>query len=339
MADEIRVAVIGVGRMGLTHAENLARRVRGARLVAVTTSSTERAAAARECCGPVGVYPSVEALLAKERLDAVVIASSTSAHADNVVTCAEAGLEVFCEKPLALTLGDCDRAISAVERAGVKLMIGHVRRFDAGHLTAKRMIDSGAIGAPLVIRTISGDVDPPPASFADPDVSGGLILDAMYHDLYLAPWLMGDQVSRVYAEGEALVDEGVRSVGDVDNAVVTLRFSSGRMGSLYVSRTTRYGHDLRVEVIGEEGAVQIGRFRHTPVRLLDRCGVHHDMDRTTPDRLGEAFVTELQAFVDCIAQRADSPISGHDSRATVELGLAATRSMQTGRPVQVRSGR
>jgi myo-inositol 2-dehydrogenase/D-chiro-inositol 1-dehydrogenase len=339
MADEIRMAVIGVGRMGLTHAENLARRVRGARLVAVTTSKPERAAAAQECCGGVAVYPDLASLLSKERLDAVVIASSTSAHADNVVTCAEAGLDVFCEKPLALTLADCDRAIEAAERAGVKLMIGHVRRFDAGHVAAKRMIDAGAIGSPLIIRTISGDVDPPPASFADPDVSGGLILDAMYHDLYLAPWLMGDQVSRVYAEGEALVDEGVRSVGDVDNAVVTLRFVSGRMGTLYVSRTTRYGHDLRVEVIGEEGAVQIGRFRHTPVRLLDRHGVHHDMDRTTPDRLGEAFVTELQAFVDCIVQRTTCPISGHESRATVALGLAATQSLHAGRPVEVGSRR
>jgi predicted dehydrogenase len=223
----------------------------------------------------------------------------------------------------------------AVEVAGVKFMIGHVRRFDAGHVAAKEMIDAGAIGEPLVIRTISGDVDPPPASFADPAVSGGLILDAMYHDLYLASWLMGDKISRVYAEGEALVDQGVRSVGDVDNAVVTLRFAGGMMGSLYVSRTTRYGHDLRVEVIGQEGAVQIGRFRQTPVRLLDRQGVHHDMPRTTPDRFGDAFVTELQAFVDCVVQGTDSPISGHDSRVTVAVGIAATQSLHEGRPVEI----
>jgi predicted dehydrogenase len=333
--DEFRAAVVGVGRIGLTHAENLARRVRGARLVAVTTSKEERAAEARRACGDVAVYPDLDALLAAEELDAVCIASSTSAHADNVERCAAAGLHIFCEKPLALTLPDCDRAIAAVERAGVKLMMGHVRRFDAGHVEAKRYIESGAIGKPLVFRAISGDVDPPPASFADPAVSGGLILDAMYHDLYISRWLMDAEVVRAYAEGDALVDPAVGAVGDVDNAVVTLRFAEGPMGTLFASRTCRYGHDLRVEVIGDEGAVQIGRFRQTPVRLLDRNGVHHDMPWTTPDRLGEAFVTELQAFVDCVLHDIESPVSGHDSRATVAVGLAATRSMHEGKPVDV----
>ncbi len=332
---EIRLAVIGVGRMGLTHAENLAHRVRGARLVAVTTSRAERAAEARRRCGDMPVYPTLEALLAIGRLDGVVIASSTSAHADNVEMCAAAGLHVFCEKPLALTLTDCDRAIAAAERAGVTLMMGHVRQFDAGHVEARRLIETGAIGQPVVFRAISGDVDPPPASFADPAVSGGLILDACYHDLYLARWLMADEIVRVYAEGGALVDEGVRSVGDVDNAVVSLRFAGGALGTLTVSRTTRYGHDLRVEVIGDEGAVQIGRFRQTPVRLLDRRGVHHDMARTTPERLGEAFVTELQAFVDCVVHDAAPPVTGHDSRATVAVGIAATGSMHDGKPIAV----
>jgi predicted dehydrogenase len=338
---EIRIAVVGVGRMGLTHAENLARRVRGVKLVAVTTSSAERAAEARACCGGVGVYPDLETLLDAGGLDAVCISSSTSAHADNVVQCAQAGLHIFCEKPLALTLADCERAIAAAEGAGVKLMIGHVRQFDAGHVEAKEYIEAGAIGKPLVFRAISGDVDPPPPSFADPAVSGGLILDAMYHDLYLSRWLMGAEPVRAYTEGGALVDPAIGAVGDVDNAVVTLRFAGdapgavGAIGTLYVSRTTRYGHDLRVEVIGDEGAVQIGRFRQTPVRLLDRRGVHHDMPWTTPDRLGEAFVTEMQAFVDCLRDGSPPPVSGRDSRATVAVGLAATCSLHECRPVSV----
>jgi myo-inositol 2-dehydrogenase/D-chiro-inositol 1-dehydrogenase len=332
---EIRIAVVGVGRMGLTHAENLARRVRGVRLVGVTTSKAERAAEVRRSSGDVAVFPTLEALLDAGGLDAVCISSSTSAHADNVEACAAAGLHIFCEKPLALTLPDCDRAIAAAERAGVKLMMGHVRQFDAGHVEAKRFIEAGAIGQPLVFRAISGDVDPPPPSFADPAVSGGLILDAMYHDLYLSRWLMADEPVRAYAEGGALVDPAIGAVGDVDNAVVTLRFGRGAMGTLYVSRTTRYGHDLRVEVIGDEGAVQIGRFRQTPVRLLDRQGVHHDMPRTTPDRLGEAFVTELQAFVDCLVHDIEPPVTGHDGRATVAVGLAATQSLHEGHPINL----
>lgn len=334
--DKIRIAVVGVGRMGLTHAENLAQRVSGVRLVAASTSKIEQRAVVRQRCGDVSVYPNLEALLEAEELDAVVISSSTSAHADNVVTCTAAGLHIFCEKPLALTLSDCDRAIAAAEKTGIRLMMGHVRQFDAGHIEAKRLIETGAIGKPLVFRSISGDVDPPPPSFADPAVSGGLLLDAMYHDLYLSRWLMADEITRTYAEGGALVDEGVRSVGDVDNAVVSLRFAGGGLGTLFASRTTRYGHDLRVEVIGDEGAVQIGYLRQTPVRLLDRRGVHHDMPHTTPDRLRDAFVTELQTFVDCVVHDTEPPVTGRDSRATVSAGIAATRALHEGRPVEVK---
>jgi predicted dehydrogenase len=244
-------------------------------------------------------------------------------------------LHIFCEKPLALTLPDCDRAIAAAEQAGVRLMIGHVRQFDAGHVEAKRHIKSGAIGKPLVFRAISGDVDPPPPSFADPKVSGGLILDAMYHDLYVSQWLLEDEAIRAYAEGDALVDPAIGAVGDVDNAVVTLRYAEGSIGTLFVSRTCRYGYDLRVEVIGDEGAVQVGYFRQTPVRLLDRQGVHHDTARTFPERFGDAFVTELQAFVDCVLDGVDPPVSGHDSRSTVAVGLAGTRSLHEGKPVSV----
>jgi myo-inositol 2-dehydrogenase/D-chiro-inositol 1-dehydrogenase len=146
---------------------------------------------------------------------------------------------------------------------------------------------------------------------------------------------MADTVDRVYSEGGALVDPAIGEVGDVDNAVVTLLFRQGALGTLFVSRTTRYGHDLRVEVIGDEGAVQIGRFRQTPVRLLDRKGVHHDMPRTTPERLGEAFVTEMQAFVDCIRDGGTPPVSGHESRTTIAVGLAATRSLHKEQPVNL----
>ncbi len=333
---EVRVAVVGVGRIGLTHAETLAHRTHGARLVAVTTSSAERAAEGRRRCGEVAVYPNLDLLLAAGRLDAVVIASSTCAHVGNVERCAAAGVHMLCEKPLALNLEDCDRAIEAARVAGVKLMVGHVRRFDSSYLEAKRLIETGAIGVPVIVRAISGDMDPPPPSFADLSVSGGLLRDSMYHDFYLSRWLMGDEIVRVYTEAGALIDEGVRSVGDVDNTVVSVRFAGGAVGTMTASRVTRYGHDLRTEVIGDEGAVQVGYFRQTPVRLLDRKGVHHDTPKSTPDRMGEAFVRELQAFVDYVRDDTDPPVSTLDARATVAVSLAATRSIREGAPVEVK---
>jgi predicted dehydrogenase len=333
--DQVRIAVVGVGRMGSTLAEHLGRRVHGSLLVGVTTSRPERADAVRRSCGDVAVYPAVAALLSDQKLDAVVIASSTSAHVENVEQCAAAGVHILCEKPLALTVDDCTRAVTAAVQAGIKLMIGHVRQFDSGYLEAKRLIEDGAIGTPVVYRALSGDTDPPPPSFADLTVSGGLILDSMYHDIYLGRWLLDDEIVRVYGEGAALIDEGVRSVGDVDNAVVSVRFAGGAMGTLTASRVTRYGHDLRGEVIGDGGSVQIGRFRQTPVRLLDRAGIHHDMAMTTPDRMGEAFVTELQAFVDCVREDTEPPVSTTDGIATVAVAVAATRSIHEGKPIDV----
>jgi predicted dehydrogenase len=333
--DELRIAVVGVGRMGLTHAENLAHRVRNARLVAVTTSSTERAEAVRRCCGAVPVYDNLDRLIESESLDAVIISSSTSAHVENVERSAVAGLHILCEKPLGLTLEDCGRAEDAVDSAGVKLMMGHTRRFDAGYEEAKRLIDSGAIGRPVLYRSISGDVNPPPPAFADLGVSGGLILDSMYHDIYLGRWLMNDEIIRVYGEGDALIDDDVGSVGDVDNAVVSARFAGGAMGTLTASRTTRYGHDLRGEVIGDEGAVQVGRLRKTPVRWLDKSGAHHDAVFTTPERMGDAFVTMLQSFVDCIVEDTEPPVSSQDGVATLAIAIAARQSIQTGAPVEI----
>ncbi len=337
MSNLLRIAVIGAGRIGLVHAENLAHRVRDAQLVAVTTSDPRQADKARRRCEDIAVFPTLEALLTDDTidLDAVAIASSTSAHPDNIKICAGAGLHIFCEKPLALSLSGCDEAIAAAEAAGVSLMLGHVRCFDSGYQAAKSRLEAGDIGRPLVYRAIAGDPDPPPASFADPNVSGGLITDAGYHDLYLARWLMGSEVVRTYAEGDALVDPALGAVGDVDNAVVDFLFANGTLGTLFVSRTTRYGHDVRVEVIGEKGALHVGYLRQTPFSLLTRQGVLHDVVPSTAVRYADAFVAELQAFVDSIHNGESPPVSGHEGRATLAIGLAATRALHENRSVRI----
>ena len=146
---------------------------------------------------------------------------------------------------------------------------------------------------------------------------------------------MGQEMTRLCGEGSALIDAGVRRKGDVDNAVVSVRFADGAVGTLSVSRTTRYGHDLRTEVIGDEGAVQVGRLRKTPVRWLDRSGVHHDTVMTTPERMGEAFVTMLQTFVDCVVHGTENPVQAADARATLAAAIAGRQSIQTGRSVSI----
>jgi len=212
-------------------------------------------------------------------------------------------------------------------------MLGHVRQFDSGYQAAKTRIEAGDIGRPIVFRAIAGDQDPPPPSFADPTVSGGLIVDAGYHDLYLARWLMADEVSRAFAEGDALVDPKLGAVGDVDNAIVDFRFAGGGLGTLFISRTTRYGHDVRVEIIGEERALHVGYLRQTPVNLLTRQGVLYDVVPDTAARYADAFVAELQAFVDSVQNIKTPPVTAHDAQATLAIGLAATRALHQKRPV------
>jgi inositol 2-dehydrogenase len=331
----LRIAIVGVGRMGLTHAENLVHRISRAELVAVTTSNPQRAEEVQKSCGPVTVYPDLDTMLEKAKIDAVVIASSTGAHAANVEKCAAAGLQIFCEKPLALNLPDCDRAIAAAEKAGVKLMIAHMRRFDSGYAEARRVIQAGEIGKPLIFRGFSGDTEPPPPSFADLKVSGGLMMDSMIHDIDMSRWLMDDEILRVYTEADALVDAGVAQVRDVDNAVVVARFRQGMLGNYVASRLTRYGHDLRVEVLGEEGCVQVGRLRKTPLVVYTRKGAAHDTMRTTPDRFQDAFVNELEAFIDCVIDDTKPPVTGYDSRAAVAVALAARRSHEEKKPVNI----
>ncbi len=336
MSTQLNMAVVGAGRIGMVHARNLAHRVRGCRLVAVSTGNPQRVAAARAEFGDdIAIYPDLATLLADAHLDAVVIASSTAAHRANIEACAAAGLHIFCEKPLALSLEDCDAAIAATAAAGVKLMVGHVRQFDAGYRAAKQRITAGEIGAPIVFRAIAGDQDPPPPEFADPNVSGGLILDAGYHDLYLARWLMDSEIVRVYAEGGALVDPAIGAVGDVDNAVIDFRFANGALGTLLVSRTTRYGHDVRVEIIGSEGAVHVGHLRRTPINLLTRDGLCHDVIPDSSVRYAAAFEAQLQAFVDCVLHDTEPPVTGADSRAVVAIGVAATQTLHNRRPQPV----
>lgn len=333
---EIKMGVVGVGRIGIVHAATIAHQIGRASLVGVTTGNEERAAMARSVLGGVPVYRNMDELLEKAKPDAVVIASRTAAHVENVKQAAEAKAHIFCEKPLALSIDGCDGAINAARAAGVKLMLGHVRRFDSGYRQAKRLIDEGAIGKPVVYRAIAGDQDAPPPSFANPAVSGGLITDAGYHDVYLALWLMDSDIVRAGTEAGVLVLPEIGEVGDVDNAVVNFRFASGAIGNLFVSRTTCYGHDVRGDVIGEKGGLHVGYLRRTPVNLLTReGGLTHDLIPDTSVRYSAAFGEEMHAFVDALLEGKEPPVPGEDGKKVLAVCLAATKSIHTGRPEDV----
>lgn len=334
MVAPLNFGVIGLGRMGQLYARVL-QQTSGVRLYAIADVSE----AARQRVGEEFAVPHIfidaYELLALTALDAVVITTPTSTHYELVLSAAKAGKAIFCEKPLALTIEETQHALAVVARAGVPLQVGFMRRFDAGYQRAKALIDAGQIGYPVTFKAVSRDPFCPPPGYLDPAKNGGFIVDMGIHDFDLARWLMNSEVERVTAEGTTLVCKELAAVGDIDNAVINLRFSSGALGNVEISRNAFYGYDIRAEVLGSEGALMIGALQHTPVVLLSRAGAQHDIKPYLMERFGDAYRAQLEHFVDCLQHGRAPSVSGAEALAACEISIAATRAYQLGRTVNV----
>lgn len=333
MSAELKLGVIGLGRMGQLYARTLTQ-ISGVQVYAIAQLDREREQVAQEF-GVVHSLADAHELIALREIDAVVIATPTSAHHELVIAAAQAGKAIFCEKPLALTLEQTRAALEAVERAQVPLQIGFMRRFDTGYQKAKALIADGMIGTPVTFKSIGRDPFCPRREYADPAQSGGLIFDMAIHDFDLARWLMGSEVERVTAEGSLLVCQELAAVGDIDNALINLRFHSGALGNVEVSRNAFYGYDIRSEVLGSEGALTIGVQQHTPVVLFTRAGAQHDVTPYLMERFGDAYRAQLQHFVDCLRSGQPPAAGGADALAACEIGIAATRAYKQGRSVSI----
>lgn len=335
MKAQLPVGVIGLGRMGQIYATHLARRVPQAKVVAVADAVAERAQKLADDLGVAAWSGDYRELLHNPDIMAVFVISSTSTHREIVTAAAEAGKAIFCEKPVALTLADTDAMLAAIVKNGVLFQAGFMRRFDAGYVAAKKQIEAGAIGRPVTFKSIGRDPFCPDLEYARPSVSGGLILDMAIHDFDLGRWLMGDKVKRVYTEGGTLAFPQLNTVGDIDNAVVNMLFRGGGLGNVEVSRNALYGYDIRTEVLGTEGGVQIGYFQQTPMLLLTKKGITHDMVPYIIERFGEAYLAQIIDFVGRVRTDQAPAVGGADARAALEIGLAATQSFHTARPIEL----
>ena len=332
MNQTINVGVIGAGRIGRLHAENLVYRVPEANLIAISDILVEAAEKAANELGVPAAYEDHRRILDDEGVEAVLICSSTDSHARFIEEAAQAGKQIFCEKPIALDLDAIDRALAAVEQAGVKLMIGFNRRFDPNFRRVHDLVASGAIGEPHLLRITSRDPAPPPIGYVQ--VSGGIFLDMTIHDFDMARYLVGSEVERVYAAGGVRVDPAIGEAGDVDTAVVTLHFVDGTLGVIDNSRRAVYGYDQRVEVFGSGGVASADNAYPNTVMVGDARQVHRDLPLNFfMERYTESYVNEMRAFVACIVDDAPPPVSGLDGRVPVVMGYAANRSLAEGRPV------
>jgi myo-inositol 2-dehydrogenase/D-chiro-inositol 1-dehydrogenase len=331
---QLHVGIIGAGRIGKVHAETLAFRLPEASPVAIT--DVDRAAAERVAahCGIPKVAASSAEIFADPKVEAVLICSSTGTHAGLVVEAAQAGKHIFCEKPIDHSLAKIDRALAAVAKAGVKLQVGFNRRFDANFARVRRAVGSGEIGAPHLLHIISRDPAPPPVSYVK--VSGGIFLDMTIHDFDMARFLIGDEVEEVYTAGGVMVDPEIGKAGDLDTALIVLRFKNGVIGTIDNSRKAVYGYDQRAEVLGSAGSIATANCYPNEAVISTGTEIRRDLPLNFfMDRYTESFVNELRAFVAAVLEDRPTPVTGLDGRIPVVMGLAARKSYDEHRPVRL----
>lgn len=331
MTTPVRVALIGAGRIGSRHAQNLAHDIAEAELAVIADAIPTAAQHAAETVGLERWTADTASVIDDPAIDAVAIASSTSTHAPLIIAAAKAGKAIFCEKPIALDLEMTDTALDAVAAAGVKLQIGFQRRFDRGYRRAKELIDAGQLGRLESIRDTMRDPALPPRDYLAN--CGGLFRDMTIHNFDAVRWLMGAEVTEVYAVGAALVDPVLAEFDDIDTSIVTLTFANGAIAVIDNSRRSGFGYDVRTEIFGSAGGIFVGYQRETPVVQLSGEGVCTDHVQGFLDRFGDAYRDEMRAFIHCVATGQEPEVTGADARADLALAYAAETSRREHRPV------
>lgn len=331
-SSKIGVGVIGAGRIGQLHIEHLAQNIPEVELLSICSLNRPGAESIVKQYNIPMLTTDYNTLLADANIDAVLVTSSTDTHVEISQAAAKAGKHIFCEKPIAFDLEQIDETLAIVEAAGVKFQIGFNRRFDASFKRVREAVASGEIGEPHIIRITSRDPAPPPIEYVK--VSGGIFLDMTIHDFDMARYLIGDEVAEVYAAGGVRVDPKIGEAGDIDTAVITLRFENGVIGTIDNSREAVYGYDQRVEVFGSKGMVTAA---NPPTDTVTFSGSEGTRAASPPyffvERYKPAFLSELQAFFACIQEDTAPPVTGTDGRAPVVIGFAALKSLRENRPV------
>jgi len=327
MKNRINIGLIGTGRLGMMYAEYLTNRVQHANLISVADIVPERA----DTCGAKFEVPKIyythQDLIHDKTVDAVVITATTSNHKEIVIDTARKGKPIFCEKPMTLNLEEAREMKNVINDKGVFYQQGYMRRFDPGLSAAKKKIEEGMIGQPVVFRGSSRDPYLPTLEYLRPENSGGQILDMAIHDIDIARWYMGE-MDTVYAIGGVLAYPEVKETGDTDNVIMVLKFENGNLGEIDISRNGIYGYDIRAEVLGTKGTLKIGYLRQTPLQVLTAEGVSHDVVPYFPERFGDAYINQLNDYVLNLYNDTEPMITIDDGIKGLQVAVAATASLK-----------
>jgi scyllo-inositol 2-dehydrogenase (NAD+) len=334
--DTVKVCVIGAGRAGMVHAVNYRRKMVGATLTVIVEADPVLAEKAARELEVDAHFPDIHTALEHAQFDAVCITTPTFTHAEIAVAAAQAGKHIFCEKPMALTLAECDQMIEAATAAKAILQIGFMRRFDPVFVDAFRKIRDGAIGEVMRIHTMTRGPGLPPRWACDIRTSNGMLAEASSHDFDTMRWFGGADFARIYAEAETYKCHDLKKEFPefYDNALVNVRLTNGVMGIIDTSVPVDYGYDARAEVLGTKGVMFIGELRQEALVVCTReAGLVQPQFVTWRDRFREAYHAEASHFIECIARGKAPIVTGSDGKKAVEGVLAANESIRRGEPV------
>lgn len=330
---KLNVGIIGAGRIGQVHAKSITYHIPQAKIVAISDIYYEGAEKVAESLGIPNAYEDYHEILNNPEIDAVLICSSTDTHADIAVEAAEAGKHIFCEKPVDLTVAKIKKVIAAVEKAGVKLQIGFNRRYDHNFAEIKRLANDGKLGKLQTIKITSRDPEPPSIDYVK--VSGGIFLDMTVHDFDMARFI-GGEVEEVYANAAVTVDEAIGEAGDVDTALIALKFKNGAIGVIDNCRKACYGYDQRLEVFGTGGQASAANDTPTNVSYINENGNMTDKPLYFfLERYMQSFTDEMTEFINAVQDDEPTKTTVNDGLEALRLGLAAKLSVKEHRPVKL----
>lgn len=331
---KIGVGVIGTGRIGKLHIKHLCQNIQNANVLTLCSLDHETSETLAKQFAIPQITFDYHTIINNPNIDAVIVASSTDTHVEICKAAAQAGKHIFCEKPIALDLKEIDTTLAIIQNSGVKFQVGFNRRFDKNFIHVRKMINSGEIGEPHILRITSRDPAPPPLEYVK--VSGGLFLDMTIHDFDMARYLIDGEVDEIYSVGEVRVDPKIGDVGDIDTAVITLRFENGVLGTIDNSREAVYGYDQRVEVFGSKGVVSAENQIANTVTLSGSSGSSSALPSYFfLERYKVAYLTEMEAFIQCIQDDTQPVVTGEDGRIPIVMASAALKSLRENRPVKL----
>ena len=326
LKETINCAVIGVGRLGLVHANNLVHHIPDVKVKSIVASRMESAEKTARSLGVSKWTNNVQEIFEDEDIDAVIIVTPTNTHANLIIQAAKHRKHIFVDKPITETVEEADEVIQVLDTYKVHCQVGFMRRFDPAYLAAKKRIEAGDIGKPIYFKGLSRDPGSPPESYIK--TSGGIFLDLCIHEYDIARFLLGSEVNSIQTFGEALIHPFMKKYGDVDQSLSYLQFDNGASADIEGSRNSTFGYDIRAEIVGTEGMIQIGSIQDNHNIILSNKQAYHDNIPDFSTKFKTAFLKELEYFVKCVKTNSKPSVNEIDGKIALQISEAATKSYQ-----------